>query len=59
VTDTPIDHDENGPLSRARFEALGAEVSRLRAEVARLRRENDALVRKALDREYERPPHYQ
>lgn len=35
------------------------ELSRLRAEVTRLRADKAALVRRAAERDYERPPHYQ
>ncbi len=39
--------------------AARAEVARLRAEVSRLTAENAALLRAAVDRNYERPPHYE
>lgn len=41
-----------------RCDELQAEVTRLRAEVARLREANAALVRRGIDRDFERPPHY-
>jgi uncharacterized coiled-coil protein SlyX len=40
------------------LEQLRREVERLRSVVARLEAEKAALVRAAIDREYERPPHY-
>jgi hypothetical protein len=46
--------DDAGELA-----AAWAEVARLRAEVARLTRENAALLRSSVDRNYERPPHYE
>lgn len=36
-----------------------AELDRVRAENTRLRAENAALLRAAVDRNYERPPHYE
>jgi uncharacterized small protein (DUF1192 family) len=45
-------------LSQERFEELQAEVERLRARVARLEADKAALLRAAVDRDYERPPHH-
>jgi uncharacterized coiled-coil protein SlyX len=46
-------------LNRERLESLRLEIERLRAEVARLRAKNAELVAEAVNRNYERPPHYQ
>lgn len=46
-------------FTRERFEALRQEVDRLRAEVARLRVKNSELIEEAVNRNHERPPHYQ
>lgn len=50
-----------GPTVAAAPDAVDrhGELSRLRAEVARLRSEKAALLRRAAERDYERPPHYQ
>jgi hypothetical protein len=48
-----------GELTRERFEALLRELERLRAQVAQLRARNTDLVRDAVNRQYERPPHYE
>jgi hypothetical protein len=42
----------------AQVAALQAEIERLRARVARLEAEKAALLRAAVDRDYERPPHH-
>jgi hypothetical protein len=46
-------------LTRERFESLGHEIERLRAEVARLRVKNSELIEEVVNRNHERPPHYQ
>jgi len=51
--------EDLGGDGRAELEAALAEVVRLRALVAQLRAENAALQRSAVDRNYERPPHYE
>jgi hypothetical protein len=48
-------HDEDG----AEVHELVAEVKRLLNEVAELRAKNLELLRAAVQRDYERPPHYE
>ncbi len=42
-----------------RSDALEAEVRRLRARIVQLEAENAALLRAAVNRDHERPPHYE
>lgn len=42
----------------ARIAELEAEVARLRARLVRLEAEREALLRRAIERDYEPPPHY-
>ena len=48
------DQDER----EARIAELEAEVLQLRAQVVRLRAQNADLLQSAIDRDYEKPPHY-
>lgn len=50
---------EAGDRLQAEVARLSAEVARLGTEVARLRADKGALLRRAAERDYERPPHYQ
>jgi uncharacterized coiled-coil protein SlyX len=56
VTDGGADGDRDGRC--ARCAEREAELEELRAQVARLRSENAALLQAAINRDYERPPHY-
>jgi hypothetical protein len=58
------EHDEAEPegereACKQRNHELVAEVKRLLNEVAELRARNLELLRAAVQRDYERPPHYQ
>ncbi len=51
-------HDDNEVEMCDRCHELVAEVTSLLAEVAELRAKNLELLRAAVQRDYERPPHY-
>ena len=53
MTDAPAGTERCG-----RCEELAAELEDLRGQIARLRSENAALLQAAINRDYERPPHY-
>jgi hypothetical protein len=50
--------DDNGVEGCERCQELVAEVRSLLAQVAELRAKNLELLRAAVQRDYERPPHY-
>jgi hypothetical protein len=52
------DHDDGEDKPCERCHELVAEVKSLLAEVAELRAKNLELLRAAVQRDYERPPHY-
>lgn len=56
MTDT-TSAEENEPVGE--LEALRQEVARLKARVRELENERLDLLRRAADRDFERPPHYQ
>jgi hypothetical protein len=49
---------DDGARVCGRCVELEAEIARLRAVVTELESRNSALVRDAVSRDYERPPHY-
>jgi hypothetical protein len=51
-------HDDNEDEPCERCQELVAEVRTLLAQVAELRAKNLELLRAAVQRDYERPPHY-
>jgi hypothetical protein len=51
-------HDDNETEACERCQELVAEVRSLLGEVAELRAKNLELLRAAVERDYERPPHY-
>lgn len=55
---SPGGDDPSAPAC-PRCRELQAEVEHLRARVARLEADKAALLRRAAERDYERPPHYQ
>jgi uncharacterized coiled-coil protein SlyX len=55
---TSTARDGNDTTSCARCVELEKEVSDLRALVQQLRDKNDDLLRAAVNRDFERPPHY-
>jgi hypothetical protein len=51
-------HDDNEVEACERCQELVAEVRSLLGQVAELRAKNLELLRAAVQRDYERPPHY-
>jgi hypothetical protein len=51
-------HDDNEDFPCERCQELVAEVRSLLGQVAELRAKNLELLRAAVQRDYERPPHY-
>ena len=49
---------EDGAQVCGRCAELEAEIARLRAQVTELESRNSVLLRDAVSRDYERPPHY-
>ena len=58
MSDEQHDDDEDEDEVCERCHELVAEVRSLLAEVAELRAKNLELLRAAVQRDYERPPHY-
>jgi hypothetical protein len=53
------EHHDEADEACDRYHELVAEVKSLLSEVAELRAKNLELLRAAVQRDYERPPHYQ